>query len=169
MLEAGLEGVEFIAINTDTQALAMCEADHKLHIGKDLTKGLGGGSDPKVGRDAALAAYDEIKNILKGSDMVFVTAGEGGGTGTGAAPFTSRDEYHVAALEDVLDLVVGRERRVATDFRVGPATQSLGQVLADVKLVIGLAHGKRLGVGVDGNELHAFKPCLLYTSDAADD
>ena len=78
--------MEFIAINTDAQALAMCEADHKLRIGRELTKGLGGGSDPQVGRDAALAAYDEIKAMLKGSDMVFITAGEGGGTGTGAAP-----------------------------------------------------------------------------------
>ena len=98
MLEAGLEGVEFIAINTDAQALAMCEADHKLRIGRDLTKGLGGGSDPKVGRDAALAAYDEIKAILKGSDMVFITAGEGGGTGTGAAPVVAEIARSLGAL-----------------------------------------------------------------------
>jgi len=98
MLEAGLEGVEFIAINTDAQALAMCDADHKLRIGKDLTKGLGGGSDPKVGRDAALAAYDEIKNILRGSDMVFITAGEGGGTGTGAAPVVAEIARSLGAL-----------------------------------------------------------------------
>ncbi len=98
MLEAGLEGVEFIAINTDTQALAMCEADHKLRIGKDLTKGLGGGADPKVGRDAALAAYEEIKEVLKGSDMVFITAGEGGGTGTGAAPVVAEIARSLGAL-----------------------------------------------------------------------
>ena len=98
MLEAGIQGVEFIAINTDTQALAMCEADHKLRIGHDLTKGLGGGSDPKVGRDAALAAYDEIKNMLKGSDMVFITAGEGGGTGTGAAPVVAEIARSQGAL-----------------------------------------------------------------------
>lgn len=98
MLEAGLEGVEFIAINTDAQALAMCDAHHKMRIGKDLTKGLGGGSDPKVGRDAALAAYDEIKNVLKGSDMVFVTAGEGGGTGTGAAPVVAEIARSLGAL-----------------------------------------------------------------------
>src|SRR5664280_8664 len=67
MLEAGLEGVEFIAINTDVQALQMCEADHKIRIGRELTKGLGGGADPKVGRDAAIAAYDELKSMLKGS------------------------------------------------------------------------------------------------------
>ncbi len=98
MLEAGLEGVEFIAINTDAQALAMCEADHKLRIGRDLTKGLGGGSDPKVGRDAALAAYEEIKTMLKGSDMVFITAGEGGGTGTGAAPVVAEIARSLGAL-----------------------------------------------------------------------
>jgi len=98
MLEAGLEGVEFIAINTDAQALAMCEADHKLRIGRELTKGLGGGSDPRVGREAALAAYDEIKSMLKGSDMVFITAGEGGGTGTGAAPVVAEIAKSVGAL-----------------------------------------------------------------------
>jgi len=98
MLEAGLEGIEFIAINTDAQALAMCEADHKLRIGRELTRGLGGGSDPKVGRDAATAAYDEIKSMLKGSDMVFITAGEGGGTGTGAAPVVAEIAKSLGAL-----------------------------------------------------------------------
>jgi cell division protein FtsZ len=98
MLEAGLEGIEFIAINTDAQALAMCEADHKLRIGRELTKGLGGGSDPKVGRDAAVAAYDEIKSMLKGSDMVFITAGEGGGTGTGASPVVAEIAKSLGAL-----------------------------------------------------------------------
>lgn len=98
MLEAGLEGVEFIAINTDAQALAMCDADRKLRIGADLTKGLGGGSDPKVGREAALAAYDQIKAMLKGSDMVFITAGEGGGTGTGAAPVVAEIAKSLGAL-----------------------------------------------------------------------
>ena len=98
MLEAGLEGVEFVAVNTDVQALQMCEADHKLRIGRELTKGLGGGSDPQVGRDAALTAYDEIKGLLKGSDMVFITAGEGGGTGTGAAPVIAEIARSVGAL-----------------------------------------------------------------------
>jgi cell division protein FtsZ len=98
MLEAGLEGVEFIAIETDAQALAMCEADHKLRIAGDVTKGLGGGSDPKIGRDGALAAYDEIKTMLRGSDMVFITAGEGGGTGTGAAPVVAEIARSLGAL-----------------------------------------------------------------------
>ncbi len=98
MLEAGLEGVEFIAINTDVQALQMCEADHKIRIGRELTKGLGGGADPRVGREAAIGAYDELKAMLKGSDMVFITAGEGGGTGTGAAPVVAEIAKSLGAL-----------------------------------------------------------------------
>ncbi|MGH2851325.1 MAG: cell division protein FtsZ, partial [Solirubrobacteraceae bacterium] len=86
MVDAGLRGVEFIAANTDAQALAMCEADVKVHIGTELTKGLGAGANPEMGFGAAAESRDEIKEVLKGADMVFVTAGEGGGTGTGAAP-----------------------------------------------------------------------------------
>src|SRR4051812_33520379 len=86
MVDAGLRGVEFIAANTDAQALAMCDADIKLNIGHELTKGLGAGANPDTGFGAAAESRDDIKEALKGADMVFVTAGEGGGTGTGAAP-----------------------------------------------------------------------------------
>ncbi len=86
MVDAGLRGVEFIAANTDAQALQMCDADIKLNIGHDLTKGLGAGANPETGHGAAAESRDDIKEALKGADMVFVTAGEGGGTGTGAAP-----------------------------------------------------------------------------------
>ncbi len=86
MVDAGLRGVEFIAANTDAQALQMCDADIKLNIGHELTKGLGAGANPEVGFGAAAESRDDIKEALKGADMVFVTAGEGGGTGTGAAP-----------------------------------------------------------------------------------
>jgi cell division protein FtsZ len=86
MVDAGLRGVEFIAANTDAQALAMCDADIKLNIGHESTKGLGAGANPEVGFTAAAESRDDIKEALKGADMVFVTAGEGGGTGTGAAP-----------------------------------------------------------------------------------
>jgi cell division protein FtsZ len=86
MVDAGLRGVEFIAANTDAQALAMCDADIKLNIGHESTKGLGAGANPEVGFAAAAESRDDIKEALKGADMVFVTAGEGGGTGTGAAP-----------------------------------------------------------------------------------
>src|ERR1700761_3011532 len=86
MIDAGLSGVEFIAANTDAQALQMTDADLKLHIGAHLTKGLGAGANPQIGQGAAAESRDDIKEALKGADMVFVTAGEGGGTGTGAAP-----------------------------------------------------------------------------------
>ena len=91
MVDAGLRGVEFIAANTDAQALAMCDADIKLNIGHESTKGLGAGANPEVGFAAAAESRDDIKEALKGADMVFVTAGEGGGTGTGAAPGDRRD------------------------------------------------------------------------------
>jgi cell division protein FtsZ len=86
MVDAGLRGVEFVAANTDAQALQMCDADIKLNIGHELTKGLGAGANPETGFGAAAESRDDIKEALKGADMVFVTAGEGGGTGTGAAP-----------------------------------------------------------------------------------
>ena len=86
MVDAGLSGVEFIAVNTDAQALLMCDADIKIHIGSHATRGLGAGADPAVGQAAAQESRDELKEALKGADMVFVTAGEGGGTGTGGAP-----------------------------------------------------------------------------------
>src|SRR5438067_13446322 len=86
MVDAGLSGVEFIAVNTDAQALMVCDADVKIHIGSAATRGLGAGADPAVGLAAAQESRDELKEALKGADMIFVTAGEGGGTGTGAAP-----------------------------------------------------------------------------------
>ena len=86
MIDAGLKGVEFIAVNTDAQALLMSDADTKLDIGRQLTRGLGAGADPEVGKAAADEHREEIEEAIKGADMVFVTAGEGGGTGTGAAP-----------------------------------------------------------------------------------
>ncbi len=98
MIDAGLKGVEFIAINTDAQALLMSDADVKLDIGRDLTRGLGAGSDPEVGREAAEAHRDEIEEVLKGADMVFITAGKGGGTGTGGAPVVAEIAKSIGAL-----------------------------------------------------------------------
>jgi cell division protein FtsZ len=98
MIEAGISQVEFIAVNTDIQQLRTCEAPIKLHIGRELTQGLGSGADPDLGRKAAEEGYDQIKHVLRGSDMVFVTAGEGGGTGTGAAPVVARIAREVGAL-----------------------------------------------------------------------
>jgi cell division protein FtsZ len=98
MIEAGLTGVEFIAVNTDAQALLMSDADVKIHIGSSVTRGLGAGADPEVGRAAAHESRDELKDTLKGADMIFVTAGEGGGTGTGAAPTVAEIGREIDAL-----------------------------------------------------------------------
>ena len=98
MIELGLRGVEFIAINTDAQALLMSDADVKLDVGRELTRGLGAGADPEVGRRAAEDHAEEIEEALAGADMVFVTAGEGGGTGTGGAPVVARIAKSIGAL-----------------------------------------------------------------------
>ena len=98
MIEVGLKGVEFIAINTDAQALLMSDADVKLDVGRELTRGLGAGANPEVGRKAAEDHSEEIEEVLKGADMVFVTAGEGGGTGTGGAPVVARIARSLGAL-----------------------------------------------------------------------
>ncbi|MGO2936406.1 MAG: cell division protein FtsZ [Glutamicibacter arilaitensis] len=98
MIEVGLKGVEFIAINTDAQALLMSDADVKLDVGRELTRGLGAGANPDVGRQAAEDHVEEIEDVLRGADMVFVTAGEGGGTGTGGAPVVARIARSLGAL-----------------------------------------------------------------------
>ncbi|MCO1339213.1 cell division protein FtsZ [Kocuria polaris] len=98
MIEVGLRGVEFIAINTDAQALLMSDADVKLDVGRELTRGLGAGANPEVGRQAAEDHAEEIEEVLRGADMVFVTAGEGGGTGTGGAPVVARIARSLGAL-----------------------------------------------------------------------
>ncbi len=119
MVDAGLTGVEFIAVNTDAQALMMCDADVKIHIGSQATRGLGAGADPAVGHAAAQESRDELKEALKGADMVFVTAGEGGGTGTGAAPV-------VAELARELERPDGRRRHEAVRLR-GPQARPAGR------------------------------------------
>jgi len=98
MMDAGITQVDFIAVNTDIQQLQMSDAPTKIHIGSELTEGLGSGADPEIGRRAAEDGYDAIKRALRGSDMVFVTAGEGGGTGSGAAPIVARVAREVGAL-----------------------------------------------------------------------
>jgi len=102
MIESGVQGVEFVTINTDAQALLVSDADTKVHIGTDLTKGLGAGANPEIGQSAAEESRDQIKAALEGADMVFITAGEGGGTGTGAAPVVAD-----IARNDVGALTVG--------------------------------------------------------------
>jgi len=98
MIDAGISAVDFVAVNTDLQQLALSDAELKIHIGRELTGGLGSGAEPDIGRRAAEEAYDQIKRALRGSDMVFVTAGEGGGTGSGAAPIVAQIARDVGAL-----------------------------------------------------------------------
>lgn len=98
MIEHGVRGVEFIAVNTDAQALTGCDADVKIHIGGTITRGLGAGAEPQIGREAAEESREELKEAIRGADMVFVTAGEGGGTGTGAAPVIAQISREQGAL-----------------------------------------------------------------------
>ncbi len=98
MIDAGIRGVEFIALNTDAQALQMSAADVKIHVGGELTRGLGGGADPDVGAEAMERSRDEVKKVLRGADLVFITVGEGGGTGTGAAPVIAEVARETGAL-----------------------------------------------------------------------
>ena len=119
MVEAGMSGVEFVAVNTDAQALLMTEADVKIHIGSVATRGLGAGADPKVGATAAQESRDELKEALKGADMIFVTAGEGGGTGTGGAPV-------VAEIGKRARRAHGRSRDQAVRLR-GPRAHRAGR------------------------------------------
>jgi cell division protein FtsZ len=123
MIDAGLKGVEFVAVNTDAQSLLISDADVKLDIGRTITRGLGAGSDPEVGRQAAEDHRDEIEEVLKGADMVFVTAGEGGGTGTGASPIVAEVARQLGAL--TIAIVTrpfsfeGRRRAVQADAGIG--------------------------------------------------
>jgi cell division protein FtsZ len=116
MIDADIHGVEFVAINTDAQQLAMSDATVKLQIGRELTSGLGSGSDPDLGRKAAEDSIDRLRQVLKGSDLVFVTAGEGGGTGTGAAPVIARVARELGALTvGIVTMPFGFEGRRRTE------------------------------------------------------
>src|SRR5918992_529054 len=133
MIEVGLKGVEFIAINTDAQALLMSDADVKLDIGRELTRGLGAGADPEVGRQAAEEHRDEIEEVIKGADMVFVTAGEGGGTGTGGAPIVAEIAKSLGAL--TIGVVTrpfsfeGRKRATQADMGIAELKQAVDTLI----------------------------------------
>ncbi len=133
MIESGLKGVEFIAMNTDAQALLMSEADVKLDIGRDTTRGLGAGSNPEVGKRAAEEHRTEVEEILKGADMVFITAGEGGGTGTGGAPVVADIAKNLAAL--TIGVVTrpfsfeGRKRALQADVGIGELKQAVDTLI----------------------------------------
>src|SRR5437868_2960956 len=144
MIDAGLRGVEFVSANTDAQALQMTEADIKLNIGHQLTKGLGAGANPEIGHGAAAESRDDIKEALKGADMVFVTAGEGGGTGTGAAPVIAEN-----AKNEIGALTVGVVTR-PFDFegtqRARQATEGIERLRDVVDTLIVIPNEKLLAI-----------------------
>ena len=141
MIEDGLKGVEFIAVNTDAQALLMSDADVKLDIGRELTRGLGAGANPETGRQAAEDHADEIEETLKGADMVFVTAGEGGGTGTGGAPVVAKIARSLGALTIG---VVTRPFRFEGKRRARQADEGIGRLSEEVDTLIVIPNEKLL-------------------------
>lgn len=143
MIEAGLKGVEFIAVNTDAQALLMSDAETKLDIGRDLTHGLGAGADPSVGRKAAEAHVEEIAESLEGADMVFVTAGEGGGTGTGAAPVVAKLSKEAGALTVA---VVTRPFTFEGERRAAQAEEGLAALAKEVDALIVIPNDRLLEI-----------------------
>lgn len=143
MIEVGLKGVEFIAINTDAQALLMSDADVKLDIGRELTRGLGAGANPEVGAKAAEDHADEIEEVLKGADMVFVTAGEGGGTGTGGAPVVARIARSLGALTIG---VVTRPFAFEGRRRANSAEEGISQLREEVDTLIVIPNDRLLSI-----------------------
>jgi cell division protein FtsZ len=143
MIDAGLSDVEFVAVNTDIQQLALSDAPMKIHIGRELTQGLGSGASIDVGRRAAEEAYDQIKRALRGSDMVFVTAGEGGGTGSGAAPIVARISREVGAL--TVGIVTLPFHFEGTK-RKGQAVQGVDELRANCDTVIVIPNDRLLEV-----------------------
>ncbi|MBB2987136.1 cell division protein FtsZ [Terracoccus luteus] len=143
MIEVGLKGVEFIAINTDAQALLMSDADVKLDVGRELTRGLGAGADPEVGKKAAEDHAEEIEEVLRGADMVFVTAGEGGGTGTGGAPVVARIARGIGALTIG---VVTRPFTFEGRRRANQAESGIGSLREEVDTLIVIPNDRLLSI-----------------------
>ena len=155
MIDAGLKGVEFISVNTDAQALLMSDADVKLDIGRQLTRGLGAGSDPVLGRQAAEEHHDEIEEVLKGADMVFITAGKGGGTGTGGAPIVAEIAKGLGAL---IIGVVTRPFSFEGRRRAVQAEQGIQQLKEKVDTLIIIPNDRLLTVSNDKTSMvNAFK------------
>jgi cell division protein FtsZ len=155
MIEAGLRGVEFIAINTDAQQLIMSDADVKLDIGRKLTRGLGAGAAPEIGRQAALDHSDEIEEMLRGADMVFVTAGEGGGTGTGGAPIVAKIAKDLGALTVG---VVTKPFAFEGKRRTSQAEEGIENLRSEVDTLIVIPNDRLLAISDRSiSQLEAFK------------
>ena len=155
MIEAGLKGVEFIAINTDAQQLIMSDADVKLDIGRKLTRGLGAGAAPEIGRQAALDHAEEIEEMLRGADMVFVTAGEGGGTGTGGAPVIAKIAKEIGALTVG---VVTKPFTFEGKRRTAQADEGIAQLREEVDTLIVIPNDRLLAISDRSiSQLEAFR------------
>ena len=155
MMESGMRGVEFIAINTDAQALLLSDASVKIDIGRELTRGLGAGADPEVGREAAEQHRDEIQEVVAGADMVFITAGEGGGTGTGAAPVVAE----IAKAEGALTVaIVTRPFAFEGRKRSGQADVGIAALKEKVDTLVVIPNERLLAISTDKTTiLDAFK------------
>ena len=155
MIDAGLKGVEFVAVNTDAQALLMSDADFKIDIGREVTRGLGAGSDPEVGREAAEASRDDIEEMIGQSDMVFITAGEGGGTGTGAAPVIAEIARQAGALTVG---IVTRPFNFEGRKRALQAESGIAKLKEEVDTLIVIPNERLLSIATDKTSLlDAFK------------
>ena len=143
MVDSGVKGVEFIAVNTDVQQLEVCDADVKIHIGQEITHGLGGGADPEVGREAMEASRDQLKSALRGADLVFVTAGEGGGTGTGGAPVIAAVARELGA---VTLAIVTKPFRFEGSRRMRQAEEGIGRLRGVADTVISIPNDRLLEV-----------------------
>ena len=143
MVDSGVKGVEFIAVNTDVQQLDVCDADVKIHIGQEITHGLGGGADPEVGREAMEASRDQLKAALRGADLVFVTAGEGGGTGTGGAPVIAAVARELGA---VTIAIVTKPFHFEGNRRMRQAEEGIGKLRGVADTVIAIPNDRLVEV-----------------------
>ena len=159
MSDAGLRGVEFVAVNTDAQALLMSDADFKIDIGRELTRGLGAGSDPEIGREAAETSRADIEELVSGADMVFITAGEGGGTGTGAAPIIAEIARAAGALTvGIVTRPFGFEGR----RRSLQAESGFNKLKDKVDTLIIIPNERLLSVATDKLSHNHILPCQRY-------
>jgi len=143
MVDSGVKGVEFIAVNTDVQQLDVCDADVKIHIGQEITHGLGGGADPEVGREAMEASRDQLKAALRGADLVFVTAGEGGGTGTGGTPVIAAVARELGA---VTIAIVTKPFHFEGSRRMRQAEEGIGRLRGVADTVIAIPNDRLIEV-----------------------
>lgn len=165
MVRERIEGVEFFAVNTDAQALRKTAVGQTIQIGSGITKGLGAGANPEVGRNAADEDREALRAALDGADMVFIAAGMGGGTGTGAATHTCRDKHHVCTIKSSTQRFTVFISRIATDFRVCTGTQTFGNTATDLNCLANSRFTQCLRIGVHRKEFNTFDALAHHVLD----